>query len=254
MNAPQRSGRRGRRRSRSDGLDQQAAAGLERRPHADVDRRRAAVRQRRVDAVPGQTSPRRGPGSRSGSRARARACRPRPPRPRAGTAPPRQRIARARRRPAATRAGSWLDEPSRRRPRPAAPRGSRTPSGSASICGVALAPSAEAEVLPHRDPSRPAARSGSREQNSSASIVEKSSSNGITTISVDPEALDHVALDLERHDQLRRCLRVDDAERVRVEREHRVGPLDHLAVTDVDAVEGADRDVRGGAVRRRGGV
>ena len=59
----------------------------------------------------------------------------------------------------------------------------------------------------------------------------------------DPEALDHVALDLERHDQLRRRLGVDHAQRVRLEGEHGVGALDHLAVADVDAVEGADRDL-----------
>ena len=36
-------------------------------------------------------------------------------------------------------------------------------------------------------------------------------------------------------------------ERMRVEGEHGVGPLDHLPVADVHAVEGADRDVGAGA-------
>ena len=68
------------------------------------------------------------------------------------------------------------------------------------------------------------------------------------------QALDHVALDLERHDQLGRRLGVDDAQRVRLEREDRVGPIDHLPVADMDAVEGADRDVARAAlgVRRAG--
>ena len=57
------------------------------------------------------------------------------------------------------------------------------------------------------------------------------------------EAFDHVALDLEGHDQLRRRRRVQDFERVRVEGEDRVGALDHRLVAEVDAVEGADRDV-----------
>ena len=54
---------------------------------------------------------------------------------------------------------------------------------------------------------------------------------------LDPQPLDHVALDLERHDQLRRRLRVKHAQRMRLEGQHRVAPVDHLAVTDVDAVE-----------------
>ena len=60
---------------------------------------------------------------------------------------------------------------------------------------------------------------------------------------LDAEALDHVALDPEGHDQLRQRRRVEDLERVRVEGEDRVGALDHRLVAAVDAVEGADRDV-----------
>ena len=60
---------------------------------------------------------------------------------------------------------------------------------------------------------------------------------------LDPEALDHVALDREGHDQLRQRRRVQDLERVRLEGEHRVGALDHRLVAEVDAVEGADRDL-----------
>ena len=78
---------------------------------------------------------------------------------------------------------------------------------------------------------------------SSALRFENSLSNGITTSSLDPEPVDHVALDLERHDQLRRRLGVDHRQRVGLERQHRVGVVDHGLVAEVDAVEGPDRDV-----------
>ena len=58
-----------------------------------------------------------------------------------------------------------------------------------------------------------------------------------------PEPFDHVALDLEGHDQLRQRRRVQDLERVGIEGEHGVGALDHRLVAAVDAVEGADRDL-----------
>ena len=57
------------------------------------------------------------------------------------------------------------------------------------------------------------------------------------------EPLDHVALDPEGHDQLRQRRRVEDLERMRVEGEDGVGALDHRLVAEVDAVEGADRDL-----------
>ena len=66
---------------------------------------------------------------------------------------------------------------------------------------------------------------------------------------LDPEAVDHVALHLEGHDQLRRRLGMDHLERVRVEGEHGVGVVDHRLVAEVDAVEDPDRDV---AVARLG--
>ena len=68
---------------------------------------------------------------------------------------------------------------------------------------------------------------------------------------LDPEAVDHVALDREGHDQLRQRRRVQDLERVRLEGEDGVGALDHRLVAEVDAVEGADRDVARRAARRR---
>ena len=79
----------------------------------------------------------------------------------------------------------------------------------------------------------------------SALTFANSSSKGITTSSSHPQPLDHVALDAERHDQLRQRRRMQDLQRVRVEGEHRVGPLDHRLVAPVDAVEGPDRDLAG---------
>ena len=60
---------------------------------------------------------------------------------------------------------------------------------------------------------------------------------------LDPEAVDHVALDLERHDQLRGRLGVDHRQRMGVEGQDGVGVVDHRLVAEVDAVEGPDRDV-----------
>ena len=47
---------------------------------------------------------------------------------------------------------------------------------------------------------------------------------------------DDVALDVERHDQLRGRVGMDDAERVRLECEDGVRPVDHLSVPDVNAI------------------
>ena len=66
----------------------------------------------------------------------------------------------------------------------------------------------------------------------------------------DAQRGDQVALDGERGDQLGRGLGVDHGQRVRVEGQHRVGAADHLAVAEMDAVEGADGDLaRPGAGR-----
>src|SRR2546421_334149 len=57
---------------------------------------------------------------------------------------------------------------------------------------------------------------------------------------VDAKAVDQVALDRERVEQLGHRLRMEDGKRVRVEREHRVAVPDHGTMAQVDAVEGAD--------------
>ena len=58
---------------------------------------------------------------------------------------------------------------------------------------------------------------------------------------VHAEPGDQVALHREGADQLRRGLRMDHRQRVRIEGEHGVGAADHLAVAEVHAVERADR-------------
>ena len=111
-----------------------------------------------------------------------------------------------------------------------------------SICGSPFAFFAEAEVLAHRD----GRRAQRLDQDPRAELLGLDPAELLIERDHhhlrDAEALDHVALDLERHDQLRRRLRVDDAQRVRFEGEHGVGALDDLAMADVNAVEGADRD------------
>ena len=225
-------------------LDQHPAAGLERRPHADVDRRRHPVGERRVDAVA------RVDVLLVGDQVRGREAERAPAlvaldhrRPRAGTAR-RGSASRPRRRRRRPGPGSGSRRRSRRRPRPAARPGLELRRGRRASRGRPCALLAEAEVLAHRDPlGARAARPGSASRTPPPRSSRTRCRSGITTSSVDAEALDHVALDLERHDQLRRRLGVDHAQRVRLEGEHRVGALDHLAVADVDAVEGADRDL-----------
>jgi hypothetical protein len=59
---------------------------------------------------------------------------------------------------------------------------------------------------------------------------------------VHAEPGDQVALHREGADQLRRGLRMDHRQRVRVEGEHGVGAADHLAMAAVYTVERPDRD------------
>ena len=87
-------------------------------------------------------------------------------------------------------------------------------------------------------PSRPTRMSST---NSSASRAAKSSSKGIDHELLHAQAGDQVALDRGRGQQLRRGLRADHRQRVRVEGEHGVAVRDHLAVAEVDPVEGPDR-------------
>ena len=193
------------------GLDQHPAAGLEGRPHADVDGRRVAVGERGVDAVAGDT--RRSSGTRlavgkPSSRPRwspsTTVALEQERRAEAARRAPRRR----RRRPAP---GSGSRRRSRRRPRPAARPGSRTRRARASISGSPFALAPKRKFSPTETCSAPSRSTRTRSMKSSAAIAARTrSSNGITTSSSTPRPVDHVALDLERHDQLRRRLRVDD--------------------------------------------
>ena len=77
---------------------------------------------------------------------------------------------------------------------------------------VALRLGAEAEVLADRDPARRRARSTRiREHEVLGGDRGELLVEGDHDQLLDPEPLDHVALDLERHDQLRRGRRVEHA-------------------------------------------
>ena len=108
---------------------------------------------------------------------------------------------------------------------------------------IALRLGAEAKVLPHGDP----LGAQGVDQDAAAEVLRRDGGEASVERDhdqlVDAQALDHVALDLEGHDQLRGRLWVKDAQRVGLERQDGVGTIDHLPVADMDAVEGADRDV-----------
>ena len=88
--------------------------------------------------------------------------------------------------------------------------------------------------------------------NSSAVSWANSSSKGITTSSSTPRPSITSRLTANGMISFGSAAGCRISERVRVEGEHRVGALDHRLVAEVDAVEGADRDVARAAARRRG--
>ena len=139
---------------------------------------------------------------------------------------PRQRIA-ASTSPAATRARIRVEETVSPSTSTSGTTRVSNSSRSASICGVALGLGAEAEVLPDRDLLGPELL----DQDPRAELLGGDLGELLVERDhhqlVDPEPVDHVALDVEGHDQLRRRLRVDHAERMRVEGEHGVRPVDH---------------------------
>ena len=134
---------------------------------------------------------------------------------------------------------------SRRRPRPASGPGSRTRGARPASRGVprALAPKWKFS------PTATAARAELLDQRVVDEVLGAAVRELLVEVDhdqlLDPEAVEHVALHLERVDQLRRLLGLQHFERVRLEGEHGVDALDHRAVAEVDAVEGADRDVAG---------
>ena len=113
-----------------------------------------------------------------------------------------------------------------------------------SSVGVARGPVAEAEVLAHRHALAPAAARPARESmNSCGPLRRERAVERDHDELAHPEAGDQVGLDVERGQQLGRGVGRHDRARVRLEGEHGVGAVDHLAVAEVHAVELADRDV-----------
>ena len=181
-------------------------------------------------------------------RGRGRAGRPRPPRPRRGTGRPGTRPpGRPRRRPPGRGCGST--RPSRPPPRPAAPRASRTRRGSGGTPACPSPPRRSGSSRPRRPrsafswPDQHVAR-----RTPPRCAPANSRSNGITTSSSTSRPAIRSRLIGIRGHELGQRLGVDDGERVRVEGQDRVHPADHLAVAQMDAVEGADRH----AARARG--
>src|SRR3954469_2747646 len=111
--------------------------------------------------------------------------------------------------------------------------------------GVALRPVAEAEVLPHRDALRP--------EPLDEHVVEEVLRAALAELAVerDDDDLLHaqsghqLGLAVERGQQLRSGGRLDDRDRVRLERQHGVAAVDDPPVAEVDAVERADRHAAG---------
>ena len=240
------------------GLDQHAAAGLERRAHADVDGGGDAgeavpLAGRRRRRGRGTRARRRARGWRSGSRARGRACRRRRPRRRIRNGAPRNSrgLRRPRRRPRSPR--MWLED-------------------TVSPCDLDQRHDAGLEAGVGREQRRVAARAGGRSgsspppttrwapsvptstssTNASALCVRRSSrSKGITTSSSTPSAAISSALRREVGEQLGRRLGADHRRAGAGSNVSTVSaPGDHLAVAEVDAVEGPDGD----AARARLGV
>ena len=114
---------------------------------------------------------------------------------------------------------------------------------------IALRPGAEAEVLPDRDPLGPEPLDQDPLDEALGRHGCELAIKGDDDQLAHPQSLDHVALHREWHDQLRQRRRVEDFQGVGIEGEDRVGGVDHLPVAQVDAVEGADRDVAGAQLR-----
>ena len=87
------------------------------------------------------------------------------------------------------------------------------------------------------------ARAGRASMNSSALCFATSSSKGMTTSSSTPSPSITSRLTAKGMISFGSRRRMQDLERVRVEGEDGVGAVDHRLVAEVDAVEGADRDV-----------
>ena len=155
-------------------------------------------------------------------------------RPAGGSPRPPRRPARGR--------GCGSRRRSRRRPRAAGARPSRSARRRRAAAGRP-APCARSGSSRRSPPARaPSAPTSTSSMNSSRRALRELGVEGDHDQLLHAERGDQLGLALERRQQLRRVLRGDHRDRVRVEREHAVGAGDHLAVAEVHAVEGADRD------------
>ncbi len=123
-------------------------------------------------------------------------------------------------------------------------------SSASEHLGVARGPVPEAEVLPDRDPRRPQPLDEDVVDELLRALAGKALVERDHHQLLDPERGDPLGLGVEAGQQLRSRLRPDHAQRVGLERQHRVAAGDHLAVAEMDAVELADRD----PARARGNV
>ena len=122
---------------------------------------------------------------------------------------------------------------------------------AASISGSPFALAPKRKFSPTETLSAPSREISTSSMKLSALRVANSSVEGDDDELGDPQAVDQVPLDAERGDQLRQRRGVQDLERVGLEGEHGVRPLDHRLVADVDAVEGPDRDPARARLARR---
>ncbi len=111
--------------------------------------------------------------------------------------------------------------------------------------GVARRPVAEAEVLPHADVRRPQRADQHLVDERLGALVGPAAVERHHDELLDAERLDQLRLAIQGGQQPRRVVGQDDGTRVRIEGQHGVVAGDHLAVPEVDAVEGADGHATG---------
>jgi hypothetical protein len=117
--------------------------------------------------------------------------------------------------------------------------------------GVAVGAVAEAEVLAYRDLLGP--------QLPDQHVLDEAlgAAGGELAVErdhdqlLDSEPRDQVALDGQRRDQLGQRLGMENGQGMRFERQDGVAALDHLAMAEMNAVEGADRDLARAALSGR---
>ena len=111
--------------------------------------------------------------------------------------------------------------------------------------GIALRHVPEAEVLADRDPLGAERVDEHPVDELACALLGQLAIERHHDQLLDAETGDQLGFALERRQQPRRRLRSEHGRRVRIERHHRVGALDHAAMAEVDAVERPDREPAG---------